>query len=384
MVFGKEFKNLKEIDKASLEYLKQKRNKFEDLTNFIEFLKKRHPPKTLGVYLPAVKEWLAINNYEPSPREKRILKKLTPTAKPRSEEEILTKDKIRKILTYLPLHGKALVLLLASSGMRVGEALSLELEDVKLDEEPVRIVIRQEITKSQTQRTTFISSEAREVLKEWLKHREDYLKAARNKNIGLVKQGRAGIKSREDRRVFPFSFNVANQFWWNALDKAGLNGRDRATRRRKYRIHGLRKFFRTELARVIPVDVVEALMGHEGYLSQSYRKYTVEELREYYKKGEHVLLITPPEDVVKVAFEVREDLNKNRKLLEDLIIENKDLKEKIAKLEKVNKNLEQRIKKLENVSLTKEEIEFLRFVLERVSKHLDKGEKVVWSFVKEE
>ena len=30
----------------------------------------------------------------------------------------------------------------------------------------------------------------------------------------------------------------------------------------------LRKFFRTRLGAVIPVDVVEALMGHEGYLTE--------------------------------------------------------------------------------------------------------------------
>ena len=232
----------------------------------------------------------------------------------------------------------------------------LELEDVKLEEEPARIVIRQEITKSQTQRITFISSEAREVLKEWLKHRESYLRSARNKNKALVELGRAGTKSGQDKRVFPFSINVVNSFWWNALDKAGLNGRDRATKRRKYRIHGLRKFFRTELARVIPVDVVEALMGHEGYLSQSYRKYSVEELREYYKKGEHALLISPPENMVKIASEVKGDLEKQRKIIEDLILENKELRERISKLEQKIELLSKITKIEEEILKLKEEI----------------------------
>jgi len=34
----------------------------------------------------------------------------------------------------------------------------------------------------------------------------------------------------------------------------------------------------------IPVDVVEALMGHEGYFTEVYGSYTVEDLARFYKK----------------------------------------------------------------------------------------------------
>ncbi len=48
----------------------------------------------------------------------------------------------------------------------------------------------------------------------------------------------------------------------------------------------------------IPVDIVETLMGHEGYLTGD-RRYSEKELGEYYSKGEHnFLLITPPESMV--------------------------------------------------------------------------------------
>ena len=42
---------------------------------------------------------------------------------------------------------------------------------------------------------------------------------------------------------------------------------------------------------MIPVDVVEALMGHEGYLTEVYRRYSIEDLAKFYKQGEYALLV---------------------------------------------------------------------------------------------
>ena len=75
-------------------------------------------------------------------------------------------------------------------------------------------------------------------------------------------------------------------------------------------------------------------MGHEGYLTESsYRRYTERELREWYKKGGHLLLITPPKEFLELGTEIKEDLERNRKLLEHYILENKELREKVEKLE---------------------------------------------------
>ena len=38
-------------------------------------------------------------------------------------------------------------------------------------------------------------------------------------------------------------------------------------------------------------DMVEALMGHNSYLSGSYRRYTKDQMYEYYQKSEHLLYI---------------------------------------------------------------------------------------------
>jgi hypothetical protein len=46
------------------------------------------------------------------------------------------------------------------------------------------------------------------------------------------------------------------------------------------------KFFKTRLgAAGIQIDVVESLMDHEGYLTEGYRLYSLEDLQKYYLKG---------------------------------------------------------------------------------------------------
>jgi predicted nuclease with TOPRIM domain len=96
----------------------------------------------------------------------------------------------------------------------------------------------------------------------------------------------------------------------------------------------LRKFFRTKLATVIPVDIVEALMGHEGYLTEVYRKYTQEDLAKYYLKGESALLIyTEAQDVTELRKEVEERNKQLQTMANGLYSENQELKNRISLIE---------------------------------------------------
>ena len=233
----------------------------------------------------------------------------------------------RKILMHMPIHGKALYLTLESSGMRIGEGLQLALGDLELDQDPVKINIRGEYTKTGNPRVAFISREAREAIMEWLKVRGSYLEAA-------VKKSHMYNKSAEDPRLFPFRDNTAYAIWKNALKKAGFKKRDKYTNRHRIHPHVLRKFFRTKMATLIPVDVVEALMGHEGYLTEVYRRYSVEDLARFYKQGEPALLIfTEAQEVSKLRAEVEERNRQLQALVNGLTAENLELKSRVAKAE---------------------------------------------------
>lgn len=198
---------------------------------------------------------------------------------PITEEHIPTNEELKRIVEYMPIHGKALTLTLASSGMRIGETLQLTDVDIDFDHEPVKITIPARYTKIGKRRITFISPEAKEALVEWLSYREQYVQQA---------NGRSAIHKRlqkDPRTIFPFSQSNFNEIWKNALTKANLLVIDKRTRRMVTRPHNLRKYFRLRIGQY-GRDEAEALMGHQQGLNAIYARFEGEygdkRLREVY------------------------------------------------------------------------------------------------------
>jgi hypothetical protein len=97
--------------------------------------------------------------------------------------------------------------------------------------------------------------------------------------------------------MFPFSDKNVREMWDNAVKKTGLWSKDSSTGRSQVRVHSLRKFFRSQLALSCPLDIVEALMGHEGYLTEAYRRYSRKQMGEYYLKAEHHVMVMGSGDI---------------------------------------------------------------------------------------
>jgi len=287
-------------------YFAEQRNHFDDLLQFTASL---HDVAPLGARskLAGVREFLGYYDVELTERQRKQLSTKMPKGKTaRTAEKDLDTETLRKILTHMDLKGKAVTLTLASSGMRIGELMQVQLSDVDLSITPPEIVVRGEGTKTGDTRIVFISSEAREVLEEWLKIRDGYLTSAKSKNRGLVRNGIGKEKVADDGRLFPFTDVNFRAAWENALRKAELWSRDNSTGRSQIRIHGLRKFFRSQLALSCPLDIVEALMGHEGYLTDAYRRYSTKQMGEYYLKGEHQITVTGTGDLRELQYTVQD------------------------------------------------------------------------------
>ncbi len=316
---------MEQFEKLAEQYISEERDHSKDMLSFISSLKDK-PPMTAKAYVTGLKEWLSFNDIEFTNKEAKSIKKKMPKGGVRTTEKDMDTVTIRTIISHMDIKGKALILTLASSGMRIGEALSITLEDIHLNEEPPSIDIRGENTKNKNLRYTFISKECKEVMIEWLKVRDRYLESSLNKNKGLIDSGISGSKTIDDDRLFPFSDGTVSQIWLNALEKAEFNFVDRGTHRLQLRIHQLRKFFRSQLALGCPVDIVEALMGHEGYLTDAYRRYTKKQMSEFYIKNEHLLYINMPEDVGKIRTEFRVEMDETNSIVKGLVLENQSLK----------------------------------------------------------
>ena len=259
------------------------------------------PPATIKLKMAAVREWFEYNGVELTLQEIKTLRRKLPKAKGSwTVERDFDKEVLKKILSHTDEKGSALLLTLASSGMRIGESLHIKLNDVDLSETPPAIILRGEYTKGGETRVVFISKEAKAVIEEWLKVRESYIISSLNRNKGLIEKAKAKPKKKNDDRLFPFSDAVVRELWSGALRKAGLFEKDNATGRLQYRVHGLRKFFRSQLALSCPQDITEALLGHVGYLTEAYRRYTKKQMGEYYLKAEHHVTILTSENIQEI------------------------------------------------------------------------------------
>lgn len=315
-------------DKAELEpscdkYFLEKRDYEADIKGFFVSVKDKLAPKTVYIFLAIVKTFLVMNKVQLDASFWKLLNsKIENHAI--SEETVPSKEQLRQILTHMDSKGRALYLTLISSGMRINEALSLELSDVNFDTTPTRINIRSQSTKGGLKRITFISSEATVALKEWLKIRDEFLKTA-------VSQSKPNSKSLNDKCVFPFCDIAARNILQNALYKSRLNGVDSTTKRSKIHPHVFRKFFRSQMGSAIQLDVTEAIMGHSGYLTSVYRVYPNPEktLAEFYLKGESSVTIFGE----SIPAEVQQEIKGNKETIQQLASMISEMKTRLDKYE---------------------------------------------------
>ncbi len=318
-----------QLDEIAERYFNEKRDVKKDIEKFLIFIKD-FAPLSQRNKISSIRNFLIENDVEIAQKFWRRLVRRIKGSRALTLDKVPSNKQLRKILTHMSVHGKALFLMLSSGGLRIGEALQLRLDDLNLHEEPIRIQIRGEYTKTGNSRHAFASKETKEAINEWLHVRTDYLISASGKS-------HSHKKSAQDDRLFPFKNTTAYMIWNGALEKARMAQKDNSTNVMKMHPHVLRKFFRTRLGSVIPVDVVEALMGHEGYLTEVYRRYTVEDLAKFYLQGESALLVfTDAAEVTKLRQEVDERSKVLQTLVNGLTAENLEMKSKVAKVELEN------------------------------------------------
>ena len=326
-----------DLNKFSDKYFEEKRNVEEDIGTFLISLKER-PPKSQRLMMSIIRTFFVENGVELEQRYWKRASKRIHGNDARTDDKVPTNEELKRIIMNMPLNGKALFLTLASSGMRIGEALSLELDDIYLSESPPRIKVRGENAKNGNGRTTFISSEAKELVEQYLENRDRYLGIA-------SKRSRFGKKT-DDKRIFPFEQSTSQILWGGAIDKANLNGRDKSTGRHVLHPHVLRKFFRSRMSQLVQVDMVEALMGHEGYLTQEYRRFTNEELAKAYSTGESTVMIfgTDLKQIQQqVDAKVDNKIEALQRVVSNLVLENDDLKRRFGGVESLYSKLEKLI-----------------------------------------
>lgn len=261
---GRELEVMNQLSVRYLDEVAAGRDYVSDLRQVGErYCDGRYAPISARKYIQIVVLWLQANGAVIQYWERRRVFAKMPMGRPVSAEYELKRRMIRDVLETLPEWGQVLVLVLAGSGMRVGEAMQLRREDVDFSRRPVMVRVRAEYTKGKMPRITLLTSEAAEALERYLARRTD-----------------------EDARLFPFAKSTFEWHWRRGVDAKGYGERDPITGHRMMHIHMLRKWFISRFSLVARKEVAEFLAGHTGYLSMSYTRFTHKQLRKQFLKAE--------------------------------------------------------------------------------------------------
>lgn len=135
-----------------------------------------------------------------------------------------------------------------SSGMRIGEMLQLKISDIKGNS----ILVRAENTKTQTERITYFSKQAKEDIDKLIKNKEPdaFLFVKEYKPVDSVEE-------------------IEQQFA-DLRKSCGLNAKYRLSSYHHITLHRMRAFCKTMASETCGQDYAEGLIGHAGYLSTYY------------------------------------------------------------------------------------------------------------------
>jgi integrase len=349
------------------------RDAFKTLLGFVVSMNGA-PPTSVKAYYSAAKNFLEYAlNVEFTKKQIQQLKGALPRGKlARTVEGELTPEILKGVLAHCDIKGKALFLLLESSGIRISEALALTFADIDLDSKPPKVTVRGEQAKEGDMYYSFISTEAVEALKEWLKVRDSYYETATKRGVGLIQTGYGrGEKEVGNEKIFPFSDSVAQMMWNNAIEKLGLRSADRQTGRQAFRIHMLRKYFMSQMKLKIPEVIVEALCGHGTYLSEAYRRYSKTQIAEFYLQGEPVLYVNVPAEFVEIKSMVQAQAEESAKKIADLY---QKLTDSNLYVNKLRERLEDQEEKMAD---REKALEAIAENYENLSKQLDESIKEI-------
>jgi integrase/recombinase XerD len=230
---------LKGIGKNRLEEIRR-----TDLEAFIEQDRGLNP-STVNTHMKVVKAFVRFLMGEGVVPSEVLLKRLTikvPDGLPRAIEL----EDVRRLLGVIEdVRGRAMVMVLLRTGMRIGELLATRVDDVVLGERKILIF---EAEKNRVGRVVYLSEDAMDALGGWLSIRDT------TRRFLFYAQGR-------DR----MGYTTARSLFFRYLLKAGLAHKG-------YSLHCLRHTFATELLNAgMRLECLQVLLGHQSL--QMTRRY---------------------------------------------------------------------------------------------------------------
>jgi len=170
---AKEYNYRLSIDDLLVKVKKAHQDPYNLLNGYASYLRNRNiSALTLKQRIVTVKNFFEYCDIDISPRRFKLKVKLPKVV--RKKKEALSKEDIVEILNVCDnIRLRTYVILLAATGMRAVEALSIRIKDINFDSNPAKLFVRGEYTKTKVDRIIFLTEEVTQQLKSLLdyKHR---------------------------------------------------------------------------------------------------------------------------------------------------------------------------------------------------------------------
>jgi integrase len=240
--------------------LKNKINIYEFFEGFVSYLLETRigiAPKSISLYVTALRSYFAYYDIDVIPSKFRRKVRL-PKAH-REDEEPLDVSDIRKILLSCNNRRlKTLILVLASGGMRVGEALAVRNKDLDLSVSPTKVHIRKEYSKTRVAREVYISLEATEYLKQWLDWK--YKNPDRERKFSEEDLVFTVYQSKNPKSLYMKIWHEFERLL--KIVQMDEKKEDGIYKRRKISLHSFRRFVKTVISNQVGQDYSEWFLGH--------------------------------------------------------------------------------------------------------------------------
>ena len=277
---------------------------YDVLSNFIAYLQDNNNISTLTLkqWVITAKNFLEYHDVDISPRKFKLKVKFPKVVK--KEKQALDKEDIIEIINACSdIRLKTYVMLVAATGLRASEALSIRLCDVNPDADPVKVFIRGEYTKTKVDRFVYLTDEAAKQLKIWIQYKYRTRRVClpdKNREGRTITDYRTPIKNDTDLIFSVYEtedhvpniqwiYNDLNNHFGKMLDRIGKGSKEYVGGNGKHRpitFHSFRRYVKTTISDLGYQDYSEWFISHSG---STYWRKKESEKAELFKKIEPYL-----------------------------------------------------------------------------------------------
>jgi integrase len=274
---AKEYDSCLTINDLIAKIKKAMLNPYDIINGYAAYLRKCNiTTSTLRQRIVTVKNLLEYCDVDITPRKFKLKVKLPKVV--RKKKEALSKDDIVEILNVCDnIRLRTYVMLLAATGMRAVEALSIRIRDLDFDSNPATIFVRGEYTKTKVDRIVFLTEEVTQQLKSWLDYKyrtrrvcyQDKLKGktiTEYRTPDKINTDLVFAVYQDKKTPNPdYLYDDLGKSFAKTLDRSSKgNMEDGSLRRRQITLHSFRRFVKTTISDLGYADFSEWFIGHSG------------------------------------------------------------------------------------------------------------------------